>query len=121
MQRRSGVMTRYTVATVGVLLVAGALLSFVFRGPRDAAAIWLSALVALVVQLVAFGLGRFVGQGPGGLMARLGTGALVRFMTLVVYALVVALVLKLPVVAALISMAAFFFLTTLIEPLLIKS
>ena len=40
---------------------------------------------------------------------------------LVAYALLVAKVLQLPLVAALVSLAAFFFLSTLIEPLLIKS
>jgi hypothetical protein len=116
----SSSMTRYVVTTTGVLLAAGALLSLLFRGPRDAWAIWLSALVALAVQLAAHALGRIAGQ-TGGLVARMGVGALVRFLALVVYALLVALVFKLPVVAALISMAAFFFLTTLIEPLLTKS
>ena len=37
-----------------------------------------------------------------------------------VYALLVAKVFMIPLVAALISLAAFFFLSTLIEPLLIK-
>ena len=112
-------MTRYAVATAGVLAIAGALLSLAFRGPRDATAIWITAVVALVVQLAAHGLGRLAGK-RGGLTARMGTGALVRFLALVAYAFLVALVFKLPVVAALISMAAFFFLTTLIEPLLTK-
>jgi len=112
-------MTRYAVATAGALLIAGALFSLAFRGPRDATAIWTSALVALVVQLAAHALGRLAGQ-RGGLMARMGIGALVRFLALVVYALLVALVFKLPLVAALISVAAFFFLTTLIEPLLTR-
>ncbi len=55
------------------------------------------------------------------MMARMGTGcSFCGSSTLVVYALLVAIVLMLPLVAALISLAAFFFLSTLIEPLLIK-
>jgi len=38
----------------------------------------------------------------------------------VAYALLAAKVLAIPLVAALVSLAAFFFLSTLIEPLLIK-
>ena len=110
---------RYAAATIGVVLVVGALLSLAFRGPGDAGAIWLSGLVALVVQLAAFWLGRLA--GVNNVMARMGTGALLRLVTVVVYAIVAAKVLTLPLVAALISLAAFFFLSTLIEPLLIKS
>jgi hypothetical protein len=51
----------------------------------------------------------------------MGTGAILRLLTLVVYAILVAKVFMLPLVAALISLAAFFFLSTLLEPLLIKS
>ena len=78
-----------------------------------------SAAVAIVVQLAAFPLGRLA--GVNNVMARMGTGAILRLLTIVVYALLVAKVLMLPLPAALVSMAAFFFLTTLIEPLLIKS
>jgi hypothetical protein len=38
----------------------------------------------------------------------------------VIYAVLVAKVLSVPITAALISMAVFFFLTTLVEPLLLK-
>ena len=112
---------RYVVAMIAVLAIVGALLSLLFRGPGDALAVWVTAAVALVVQLCASALGRLVGQGPAGLMARMGVGMLVRFLALVVYALLVTLVFKMRIVAALISMAAFFFLTTLAEPLFIRS
>jgi hypothetical protein len=111
--------SRYAMATVGVVLAVGALLSLAFRGPGDAAAIWLSAAIAVGVQLAAFPLGRLA--GVNNVMARMGTGAILRLLTIVVYAIVVAKVLMLPLPAALVSMAAFFFLTTLLEPLLIKS
>lgn len=111
--------TRYAAATVGVIVVVGVLLSLIFRGPGDAAAIWISAAVAVAVQLAASSLGRLAGHNN--VMARMGTGAILRLLTIVVYALLVAKVIMLPLVAALVSIAAFFFLTTLIEPLLIKS
>lgn len=105
--------------TIGVALVAGTLLSLVFRGPGDRPAVWLSAVVAIVVQLVAFRLSHAAGQVS--LVARMGTGALVRFMALVAYALLVALALKVPPAAALVSLVTLFFLSTLLEPLLIKT
>lgn len=112
-------VVRQTLLLVGVVVVAGALLSFVFRGPGDAAAIWTSAVVAVLLQLAAFSLGRVVGQ-TGSLAARMGLGALIRFVGLVAYAMIVIFVVKLPATAALISLAAFFFLSSVIEPLLIK-
>lgn len=104
---------------IGVVLVVGALLSFVFRGPGDARALWVSAVVAVVVQLVASWVGQSAGRA--GLTARMGAGALVRFLALVIYAVLVAVVFKLPVTAALISLFLFLFLSSLIEPLLIRS
>src|SRR4051812_19434305 len=109
-----GMFARQMLLLVGVVLVAGALLSFAFRGPGDAAAIWTSGIVAIVLQLAAFSLGRVVG-GAGSLVARMGLGALLRLLGLVGYALVVIYVLKMPAPAALISLAAFFFLSTVIE------
>jgi hypothetical protein len=102
----------------GVVLLLGALLAAVFRGPGDRMAIGISGAVAFVVQCTAFALSRMV--GAGNLAARLGMGALLRFMALAIYGILVVLVLKLPATAALISLATFFFVSTLIEPLLIK-
>lgn len=113
------VFARQAAMTVGVVLVAGALLSLAFRGPGDAAAIGISGVVAVVVQLGAFSLSGIAGRAN--LMARLSSGMLIRFFALAIYALVVILALKLPTAAALISLAVFFFFTTLIEPLLIRS
>ena len=111
--------TRYAAATVGLVLVLGVLFTLVFRGPGDAAAIWLSAGIAIAVQLSASALGR--AAGPHNVMARMGTGAILRLLAIVVWALLVAKVVLLPLTAALVSMAGFFFVTTLIEPLVIKT
>ncbi len=113
-----GVWTRYVLAIVAVVVIAGAFLSLAFRGPGGMVAVWISAAVALAVQIAAFAVGRTVGQGN--LVAKMGTGALLRFLALVVYALLTATVLHLSLVPALISIATFFFLTTLVEPLLIR-
>jgi hypothetical protein len=102
----------------GVVLVVGGLLAAVFRGPGDLQAIGISGVVALVVQSAAFSLSRMV--GAGNIAARLGMGALFRFMALAIYAALVMFAFKLPATAALISLATFFFVSTLVEPLLIK-
>ena len=114
------IVARQAALTVGVVVVAGVLLSLAFRGPGDASAVWLSGAVAIAVQLAAFSLSRVAGAGNN-ITARLGAGALLRLVALVAYSLLVILVLKLPAVAALVSLATFFFLSTVIEPLLIKS
>jgi len=111
-------LVRYAVATAGLIMVVGALLSALFRGPGDAVAIVVSGVVAMVVQLAAFSIGRALSHN---LSARMGATSILRLLVLVAYALLVAKVLQLPLVAALVSLAAFFFLSTLIEPLLIKS
>jgi hypothetical protein len=101
-----------SIAAVGWLLMLG------FRGPGDAAAIRLSAIVAIVVQLVAFAVTMAIAQRH--LIAGWGVGSLLRFLTLVVYALLTVKVLGLPPVAALVSLATFLFLSTLIEPLFLR-
>lgn len=106
------------VATLGVVVVAGVGLSFVFRGPGGVGAVWTSAAVAFVVQIGAFGLGGLV--GPRNLQAKMGIGALLRLAALVAYAVLAVAAIKLPLAAALVSLATFFFLTTVLEPLLIK-
>jgi hypothetical protein len=111
-------MARQALLMAGVVLLVGGLLAALFRGPGDMQAIGISGVVALVVQCTAFSLSRMVGEGN--LAARLGTGALLRFLALAIYAVLVVLVLKLPATAALVSLATFFFVSTLIEPLLIK-
>lgn len=113
----SSKLARYAAATAGVILVAGAILGVLFRGPGDVHAIVVSGVLAFLVQLAAFWVGQSLKQN---LSARIGAGALLRFLVLVVFALLAAKVLAIPLTAALVSLAAFFFLTTLIDPLLIK-
>ena len=113
-------LRRYVAVVFAVVAVLGALLGLVFRGPGDAAAITVSAVVALVVQPLASVLGRSVAGGGSNITARMGLGALVRLFTLIAYAVVMAAAVRLPITAALVSLAAFYFATSVIEPLLIK-
>lgn len=106
---------RYAVVALVLILVAAWLLTLAFHAPGDAAAVWLSAIVAAAVQLAAFEPVRRLARRQ--MIAGWGVGVLVRFVTLVVYALLVLKVLAVAAAPALVALAAFLFLTTLIEPL----
>jgi hypothetical protein len=108
----------YALAAMVMIVALGWLLTLAFPGPQDAAAIRLSAAVAVVVQLVAFAVTSMLARRH--LIAGWGAGSLLRFMTLVVYALLAVKVLGVAPVAALVSLATFLFLSTLIEPLFLR-
>jgi hypothetical protein len=74
--------------------------------------------VAAVVQVGAFAITRSL--LPGNMMAAWGAGALLRFLTLVVYALVAVKVVGLPALPALLSLFVFLFLSMLLEPLFLR-
>jgi hypothetical protein len=112
-------LARYGLVIAAVAAGGAGLLSLAFRGPGDRSAVWTSAGVGVVLQLVAFGVGRAVGYA--GLTARMGAGALVRFVGLIAYAFLAALAFRLPPVAALVTLAAVLFASSLLEPLLIRS
>jgi hypothetical protein len=108
----------YAATVIGLTAATGWLLTLGFAGPRDAAAIRLSAIVAVVVQLAAFAITTAFASRH--LVAGWGAGSLLRFVTLVVYALLAVKVLGLAPVAALVSLATFLFLSTLVEPLFLR-
>lgn len=108
----------YAVIVITIVALIGWLLTLAFPGPRNLTAVGLSGIVVVVVQLASFGMTKLL--APKGLFLGWGAGALLRLATLVIYSLFVVKVLGLPAVAALISMVVFFFLSTLIEPLLLR-
>ena len=107
----------YLGACVAAIGAIGAI-SAMFTEGLGRQAIVASAVLALVVQLLAFTVARmfkdrhvFVGWGMGSAM---------RFVALALYAVIVAKLWGAPVMAALLSFAAFLFVTTVIEPLFLK-
>jgi len=101
------------------LIVLGAFgMTFIFRGADEVRAIWITATIALATQLAAFPLIKMLIKQN--LMMGWGAGTLIRFLTLGVYALVVVLA-HLPVAPALLSLALFYFITSVIEPLFLRS
>lgn len=106
--------------TLAVIALAGFAISLAYGSSPDAArAVWTSGAVAFAVQVLAFAIVKL--SAKTNVMAGWGVGAILRFAVLAVYALVVVKALGLPSGAALLSLAAFFFLSTLLEPLLLKS
>ena len=106
------------VAAALIALSAGAL-ALAFDGPSDRRAILVSAALAFVVQLAAFAA---IGlASAGNVMAGWGIGVLVRFLVLVAYAFLVVQSIGLAPAAALISLVTFFFLCTLVEPLVLRT
>jgi hypothetical protein len=108
-------------AVVSFLLIgtAAAALNFVFRDPGDALALWISAVVAFATQLASFPAVRRLSSVN--LMTGWAVGSLVRMGTLLVYALIGALVLKLSMTPALVGLAVFYFASMVIEPLFLRS
>jgi hypothetical protein len=102
-----------------VLVVSGGLLALLFRAPAERQALMVSAGVALVVQLFAFAIARAV--GPAKAFTGFTIGTMLRLVTLVVYGVAVVRLAELPPVAALIGLATFFFLSTILETRLLKT
>ena len=108
----------YALLVAGIVAVVGWLLTLAFTQTGSADAIRLSAIVAAVVQIAAFTATKLM--APRNLVAAWGAGSLVRLLALVVYALLAVQVLRLAAAPALLSLVAFFFLSTLVEPLFLR-
>ena len=108
----------FALVSLVLIAVAAWLLTLVFPTAGDRRAIEVSAAIAYVVQLASFTIARAF--AATNVIAGWGLGMLIRFAVLVIYAFAGVKVLGLPVAAALVSLAAFFFVSTLIEPVLLK-
>ena len=107
-------MALYALACVVLIGLAGGVFTAVYGSSNDRAAIWISALVALVVQMVAFTIARILSDKGNGIVGW-GIGAVICFVSLIVYGFV-SRALGLPLNAALLSLATYYALTELIEP-----
>lgn len=109
----------YAAITGALIAISAVALSLAFDGPTERRAILVSAALAFVVQLAAFAV---IGlASAGNVMTGWGIGVLLRFLVLVAYAFLVVQSIGLAPAAALISLATFFFLCTLVEPLLLRT
>jgi len=108
----------YALGCLVAIGLAGAIFAVVWASPLDRRAVLVSALVALVVQMVAFGIARLLAAGGHG-VAGWALGAVICLVALVLHGFV-SRGLGLPSNVALLSLATFFFLTELIEPPLLN-
>lgn len=107
----------YAVIALFLIGIVGALFFLGFKSPEARQAIFISGVIAFVVQVISFAIAKQVGRES--IFLGWGLGALLRFLTLAVYAMLVVKALGLPANAALLSMATFFFVAIIIEPLLL--
>jgi hypothetical protein len=108
------------VVVSGVAIgLAGVLFGLAYRSGAGRHAILASALLAWVAQAMAFGI--VWRLRVWNVMAAWTLGMLLRLVVLVAYGLAGVRVLSLQPEPALVSMAVFFFLSTLIEPWFLRS
>lgn len=109
----------YAAIAAGLIAIAGALLSLPFDSPDERRSILVSAVLAFIVQIAAFTA--IALASASNIMTGWGLGVLVRLLVLVAYAFLVVQAVGLVPAAALISLATFFFLCTLVEPLVLQT
>ena len=103
----------YALSCVVVIGLVAGVFTAVYGGGPALRAVWVSAVLALVVQLIAFAIARTLADGGNGI-AGWALGAFICFMVLIVYGFA-SRTLGLPLNAALLSLATYFSLTELIE------
>jgi hypothetical protein len=111
-------MAIFAAVSLAIIAVVGGLMAMAYPSAAEQRAIWISAGLAFVVQLFAFAVARMMAREN--VIAGWGLGALLRLLVLAVYGFVFVKALALPSTPALLSLAAFFFLSTLVEPLLLN-
>lgn len=112
-------LIRYAVVVVPVLALTAVVLGWVYPGEAAQQAVRASLWLALPLQLITFAVARLVSREQ--IIAAWGIGMVLRFATLGAWAFVGIAALGLVPGAALISLAVFLFVSTLLEPLFLKS
>ena len=107
----------YLASCVLIVAIIGAI-AWATTGSAGQRAVLASAALALVVQMAAFSVARML-RGKN-LLLGWGMGSVMRLVALVLYAVVVAKLWRVPITPALLSFAAFLFVTTVVEPVLLK-
>lgn len=116
---RPVIVLLFAIVSGVVIAVAGVLFGLAYRDGAGRHAIVASAVLAWVAQAMAFTIAWRL--RTWNVMAAWTLGMLLRLVVLMVYGLVGVRALSLPPEAALVSMAVFFFLSTLIEPWFLRS
>ena len=112
-------IVRFTIVQVVLVVGIAIVLTRTVWSSADAAqAVWASAWLAMLVQLLTFSIARLVAREN--VMAGWALGAVLRFATLGAWALLGVKALSLLSGPALLSLVIFFFVSTLVEPLFLN-
>jgi len=103
--------------TAALIALTGWLLTLGFVTGAERKALLISALLAGVVQMAAFGMLQWFGRDKA--LVGWGLGAVLRGTVLVVYGLFFARMFGLPLTAALVSFSVFLFVCMLLESLML--
>jgi hypothetical protein len=109
----------YGAASAACIAVLFGLATLAFPGPAAREALLVAAAVAFFAQLLSFSL--LALASTENLMTARAIGSLLRFVALVVFAIVVARGFNLPAAPALIGLAGYMFACTLLESLFLKT
>jgi hypothetical protein len=115
--KRFALFSASCAALIGALW---AIMMLVLTAPDVRRSLTIAALIAFVVQLVTFSIAVMMARRKN-VIAGWGIGIAVRFTALLLFALVAVPKLALPLSASLLGLAVFLFLSTLIEPLFLKT
>jgi hypothetical protein len=107
----------YLVSCVLIIAIIGAI-AWGISSPAGRQAVLVSAALALVLQLLAFGVARSLQRRN--LLLGWGLGSTLRLVALVLYAVAVAKLWRAPIGPALLSFVAFLFVTTVVEPVFLR-
>ena len=110
----------FAVTCVAVIAVMWGLAVVVFPDAVSGQALGIAAGVAFVVQVVAFLIAREFARRRN-VMAGWGIGIALRFVALLLFGLIAVPRLGLPMGSSLLGLAMFLFVSTLIEPLFLKT
>ena len=111
-------MARFGILLFALIAVTGWILSKGFTSDAERHAIVVSGILAVTVQIIAFAFLEASRKGNA-MLAGWGVGIVLRMLTLILYALIFAKMLGLPLAAALTSFAVFLFASMLLESFLI--
>lgn len=110
-------VARFAAITASLLGVTFWLLSLGFNTSEERRALAVSAALAAMVQLAAFGMIEWFGRENA--LVGWGLGAILRGTVLLLYGFIFAQMLGLPLAAALVGFAVFLFVSMLLESLLL--
>jgi hypothetical protein len=108
----------FIAVTVAVVCVGAWIITRAVPGQDVSRSVWASAVAVVIVQAATFSIAWMM--RPVNVIAGWGLGMVIRLITLVLFGMFGVKALGLALQPALLSMAGFFFVSTLIEPVFLK-